>query len=103
MVVHEKYLSQCTRNIYGSAREIFVEVPGNICMVVRKECFTVVHEKYLIMMHEKCLQMMHDNYLIMIQYGAQEIIHSHITALFYVSLNVASSRRSRKIQGRLTN
>ena len=87
MVVHEKYLSQCTRNIYGSAREIFVEVLGNICMVVRKECFTVVHEKYLIM----------------IQYGAQEIIRSHTTALFNVSLNVASSRRSRKIPGRLTN
>ena len=31
MVVHEKYLSYCMRNIYGSAQEIFV----------------VVHEKYL--------------------------------------------------------
>ena len=23
MVVHEKYLSQCSRNIYGSAQELF--------------------------------------------------------------------------------
>ena len=30
-------------------------------------------------------------------------IRSHTMALFYVSINVASSRRSRKIPGRLTN
>ena len=56
-------------------------------MVVHKEYFTVLHDNYLIMMHEKYSIMMHEKCSIIIKYGAQEIIHSHTTALFYVSLN----------------